>query len=164
LQKIVGIETQSEKAERERLAKLFQIDKNDPNQRAGISLGELMVRAVQYSVLIKNDPEKAREQAPMMRELGLRTEEVIAEYRDQTGREPAPILTPEQRDFLRSNQDVLDSRTREELRQGIDRAVIHLESAKDKPLDHPMPDQAREQIRGNQQEQIRDRGDSFKGR
>src|SRR5262249_53999189 len=91
LQRIVGIETQKEKAERERLATLFQIDRTNPNQQAGIARGEQMLRAVQYSVLMKTDPEKAREEAPIMREQSLQAKGVIAEYRDQTGREPAPI-------------------------------------------------------------------------
>jgi hypothetical protein len=120
-----------------------------------------MVRAIEYSRTMSEAPH-SREIALMLQD-SRRALPIIDTYRAQTGCDPAPILTAEQRDFLRSNQDVLDSGAREELRQGLDRAVIHLESRKDTPLDHAIPDHAREQVRSNLQEQ-RDRGDSFRGR
>jgi hypothetical protein len=140
---------------------LFQMDRNSPQQQAGIARGEQMVRAIEYSRTMGAAPH-SREIALILQD-SRRALPIIDTYRAQTGRDPAPILTAEQRDFLRCNQDVLDSRAREELRQGLDRAVIHLESSKDAPLDHAIPDHAREQVRSNQQEQ-RDRGDSFRGR
>jgi hypothetical protein len=163
LQRIVGIETQKEKAERERAANLFQIDRSDPNQRAGIARGELMLRAVQYSVLVKTDQEKARELAPVMREQSLQAKGVIAEYRDQTGREPAPILTPEQRDYLGANRDVLDSQAqRETLREGLEKAIITGESSRGVSLDYEHRESQRQETKSEPQ---RDRGgDSFRGR
>jgi hypothetical protein len=140
---------------------LFQMDRNNSRQQAGIARGEQMVRAIEYSRTMSEAPH-SREIALMLQD-SRRALPIIDTYRAQTGRDPAPILTAEQRDFLRCNQDVLDSRAREELRQGLDRAVIHLESGKDTPLDHAIPDHAREQVRSNQQEQ-RDRGDSSRGR
>jgi len=163
LQKIVGIETQKEKAERERLATLFQIDRTDPNQRAGIARGEQMVRAVQYCVLMKTDPEKAIEQAPIMREQSLQAKGVIAEYRDQTGREPAPILTPDQRDYLTANRDVLNNQAqREAIREGLERAIIVGESSRGVSLDYQRPESHRQETKS---EPHRDHGgDSFRGR
>jgi hypothetical protein len=139
----------------------FQMDRNNPRQQAGIARGEQLVRAIEYSRTMSEAPHSR--EIPLMLQDSRRALPIIDTYRAQTGRDPAPILTVEQRDFLRCNQDVLDSRAREELRQGLDRAVIHLESGKDTPLDHAIPDHAREQVRSNLQEQ-RDRGDSFRGR
>jgi hypothetical protein len=160
---MVGIETQREKAERERLATLFQIDRNDPNQRAGIARGEQMVRAVQYVLLVGNDPEKAREEAPIMREQSLQAKGVIAEYRDQTGREPAPILTPDQRDYLTANRDALDNQAqREALREGLERAIIVGESSRGVSLDYEHRESHRQETKN---EPHRDHGgDSFRGR
>jgi len=163
LQRIVGIETQRDKAERERLAKLFQTDRNDPNQLAGITRGEQMVRAVQYSLLMKNDRERAREQSLSMREQSLQAKEVIGEYRDQTGREPAPILTPEQRDYLTANRDALDSQAqREALREGLERAIIIGESSRGVSLDYERPEAHRQETKGQPQRDYG--GDSFRGR
>jgi len=163
LQRIVGIETQRDKAERERLAHLFQIDRTDPNQRAGIARGEQMVKAVQYSLLMKTDPEKAREEAPILREQSLQAKGVIAEYRDQTGREPAPILTPEQRDYLTANRDVLDTQAQmEALREGLERAIIVGESSRAVSLNYERPESHRQETKS---EPHRDHGgDSFRGR
>jgi hypothetical protein len=160
---IVGIETQRDKAERERLAILFQIDRNDPNQRAGITRGEQMLRAVQYSVLLKNDPERAREQAPTMREQSLQAKGVIAEYRDQTGREPAPILTHEQRDYITANRDALDGQSqREALREGLERAIIVGEAPRGVSLDYERAESHRQETKS---EPARDHGgDSLRGR
>ena len=159
----MGIETQKEKAERERLATLFQIDRTNPNQQAGIARGEQMLRAVQYSVLMKTDPEKAREEAPIMREQSLQAKGVIAEYRDQTGREPAPILTAEQRDYLAANRDALDNQAlREALREGLERAIIVGESSRGVSLDYQRPESHRQETKSQPQ---RDHGgDSFRGR
>jgi hypothetical protein len=163
LQRIVGIETQREKAERERLATLFQIDRTDPNQRAGIARGEQMLRAVQYRVLMKTDPEEAREEAPILREQSLQAKGVIAEYRDQTGREPAPILTPDQRDYLTANRDALDNQAqREALRGGLERAIIVGESSRGVSLDYEHRESHRQETKS---EPHRDHeGDSFRGR
>jgi len=159
----VGIETQKEKAERERFATLFQIDPNDPKHRAGIARGEQMVRAVQYVLLVGNDSEKAREEAPILREQSLQAKGVIAEYRDQTGREPAPILTPEQRDYLTANRDVLDSQPqREALREGLERAIVVGESSRGVSLDYEHAESHRQETKSEPQ---RDHGgDSFRGR
>jgi hypothetical protein len=163
LQRIVGIETQRDKAERERLATLFQIDRSNPNQRAGIARGEQMVRAVQYVLLVGNDPEKATEEAPILREQSLQAKGVIAEYRDQTGREPAPILTPDQRDYLTANRDALDNQAqREALREGLERAIIVGESSRGVSLDYKHSESHRQETKS---EPHRDHGgDSFRGR
>src|SRR5215469_15199349 len=162
LQRMVGIETQREKAERERLATLFQIDRTDPNQPAGIARGEQMVRAVQYSVLMKTDPEKAREEAPIMREQSLQAKGVIAEYRDQTGREPAPILSPEQRDYLTANRDALDSQAqREALREGLERAMIGGEAPRGVSLHYELLESHRQETKSQPQRDYG--GDSLRG-
>jgi len=145
------------------LAKLFQIDRNDPKQRAGIARGEQIVRAVQYSVLMKTDPDKAREQAPIMREQSLQAKGIIAEYRDQTGREPAPILTPEQGDYLTANRDVLDSQAqREALREGLERAIIVGEASRGVRLDYERPESHRQETNSPPQRDYG--GDSLRGR
>src|SRR5262249_7187187 len=149
---IVGIETQRENAQRERLATLFQIDRNEPKQRAGIARGELMVRAVQYRLLVNTDPEKAREQAPILQEQSLQAKGVTAEYRDQTGREPAPILTPEQRDYLMANREALDTQAqREALREGLERSIIVGESSKGVSLDYERPESHRQETKSQPQ-------------
>src|SRR5262249_48003846 len=135
----------------------------DPNQRAGIARGEQMVRAVEYVLLIRNDPEEAREEAPVMREQSLQAKGVIAEYRDQTGREPAPILTPDHKDYLTANRDVLESQPkREALREGLERAIIVGESSRVVSLDYQRPESHRQETKS---EPHRDHGgDSFRGR
>jgi hypothetical protein len=141
---------------------LFQIDRSDPRQRAGIARGEQMVRTVEYSRMMM--------EAPHSRQIGLMLEHskqaigLVEAYKVQTGRDPAPILTTEQRDLLTSNQNLLDSRARQELQQALERAVVHLESGRDTPLDQTMPNHPAEQTRDNQQKQSLDRGDSFRGR
>jgi hypothetical protein len=165
LQRTVRIETRAQRGEAESQGQLFQLDTNEPRQRAGIARGEQMIRALEYCRTMRDQPDKSitRQIAAMLEE-SRQAVLKIDEYRERTGRDPAPILTAEQKDFLKSNQDVLDGHAREELHQGLDRAVIHLESGKDTPLDHPMSVQIQEHARGHQQEQDRDRGDSFRGR
>jgi len=176
LQRIVGIETAREKAERERLATLFQIDRTDPNQRAGIARGEQTVRAAQYSVLMKAEPESAREQGPVVREQSLQAKGVIAEYTDHTGREPATILTAEQKDYLTANRDVLDSQPqREALRKGLQRAIEVGESSRGVSLDYQRPESHRQETKSEphrdhggdsfrESQPQRNHGDSFRGR
>jgi len=165
LQKPVGIEARAREGEGERRGQLFQMDRNDPRQQAGIARGEQMTRAVDYSRTMRDQPDKSiTRQIAVMREESRQALLIIDEYRERTGRDPAPILTAEQRENLRSNQDVLDQQARKELHQGLDRAVIHLESGTDTPLDYAMPVQIQEHARSHQQEQDRDRGDSFRGR
>jgi hypothetical protein len=112
---------------------------------------------------MKIDPETAREEAPIMREQSLQAKGIIAEYRDQTGREPAAILTPEQREYLTANRDALDNQSqRGALREGLERAIIAGESSKAASLDYERPEPHPQETKSQPQ---RDHGgESFRGR
>jgi len=94
LQRTVGIEARAQPSEAESRSQLFQMDKNDPRQQAGIARGEQMVRAVEYSRTMRDQPDKSitRQIAAMLEE-STQAVLIIGEYRERTGRDPAPILT-----------------------------------------------------------------------
>jgi hypothetical protein len=146
VQQLLGIETERERAARE--AETFQLDPEDVRQHAGIARGEEMVKSVEYRLLEQgNKADAARQMAALQNQIA-QAQQFVEAYREQTGRDPAPILTREQRDYLEEHQDLIHDRgEREEFREGLDRAVIGGESSRDATLDYDLtraPEQVQE--------------------
>ena len=137
VQQLLGIETERERAARE--AETFHLDAGDVRQQAGIARGEEMVKSVECRLLEQsNTADVSRQMSALQNEIA-QAQQIVEAYREQTGRDPAPILTQEQRDYLHDNREMIRDRSeREEFQEGLDRAVISGESRRDATLDYEL--------------------------
>lgn len=137
VQQLLGIETERERVARE--AETFYLDPADIQQQAGIARGEEMMKSLEYRLLEQgNTADAARQMAALQNEI-VQAQQIVEAYREQTGRDPAPILTQEQRDYLNENSGLIRDRgEREMLREGLDRAVISGESSREATLDYEL--------------------------
>ena len=116
VQQLLGIETESERVARE--AETFHLDAGDVRQQAGIARGEGMVKSVEYHLLEQSNTVDATKRMSALRDVIAQAQQVVEAYREHTGRDPAPILTREQHDYLQEHQDVIRDRgEREEFRE-----------------------------------------------
>jgi hypothetical protein len=160
MQQLLGIETERERIVRE--AKTFYLDASDLRQQAGIARAEQMVKSVEYHLLEQGHTPDAARQMMTLKEEIKRAQNTVDVYREQTGRDPSPILTGDQRNFLHTHQDVVrDSKERASLREGLEHAVVSGESSRHAALDY-QPERA--PVKAQQQpEQVRKRN-SARGR
>lgn len=137
VQQFLGIETERERVARE--AETFHLDPADIQQQAGIARGEELVKSLEYRLLEQGDTaDVARQMAALQNEIA-HAQQLVEAYREQTGRDPAPIITREQRDYLQDHQDLIHDRSeREMLREGLERAVIIGESGRETTLDYEL--------------------------
>jgi hypothetical protein len=109
---------------RAREAETFQLDAGTCGSRPA-SRGAEMVKSVECRLLRQGNTADSARQVSALRDEIAHAQQIVEAYRDRTGRAPAPILTREQRDYLRDHQDVIrDQGGREEFREGLDRAVV----------------------------------------
>jgi hypothetical protein len=64
----------------------------------------VLVRTIEYLKGLKDTPLKATPLSRKYAAESARDMEAIRSYREGTGRDPAPILTPQQRDYVKQNQ------------------------------------------------------------
>lgn len=96
-----------------------------------------MVKSVEYELLEQRNTPDATKQMMTLRDEIAQAQQTVEAYRDQIGRDPSPILTREQHDFLHTYQDVLrDGEERTALRDGLEHAVISGESTRNATLDY----------------------------
>jgi hypothetical protein len=135
VQQLLGIETEHERIVRE--AQTFYLDASDLRQQAGIARAEQMVKSIGYHLLEQgNKPDTARQMMTLKEEIK-QAQQTVDAYREQTGRDPSPILTGDQRNFLHTHQDVVrDSKERASLREGLAHAVVSGESSRNAALDY----------------------------
>jgi hypothetical protein len=101
VQQLLGIETERERVARE--AETFHLDPEDMRQHAGIARGEEMVKSLEFRQLEQsNGADAARQMATLQSQIA-QAQQIVEVYREQTGRDPAPILTQEQRDYLQDH-------------------------------------------------------------
>jgi hypothetical protein len=137
VQQLLGIETDRERAARE--AETFQLDPEDVRQQAGLARGEEMVKTLEYRQLEQANTADAARQMSALRDEIAQAQPIVEAYREQTGRDPAPILTPGQRDYLEDRHGLIHDRSeRDEFREGLDRAVVSGESSRDATLDYEL--------------------------
>jgi hypothetical protein len=138
VQQLLGVETESERLGRE--AVTFYLGASDLSQQAGIARAEQMVKSVEFGLLEQRSSPDAAQQMMNLKDEIAQAQQSVEAYRDQTGRDPVPILTREQHDFLHTNQDVVrDGEERIALRDDSERAVISGESSRDAVLDYDLP-------------------------
>lgn len=137
VQQLLGIETERERVARE--AETFHLDLEDVRQHAGIARGEEMLRSLELRQLERSNVADAARQIATLQSQILQAQQVVEAYREQTGRDPAAILTQEQRNYLQDHQDLIHDRSeREQFREGLDRAVISGESRREATLDYEL--------------------------
>ena len=137
VQQLLGIETERERVARE--AETFYLDPGDVRQQAGIARGEEMVKSLQRDLLEQRNLADAAGRPSVLQNEIAQAQQIVEAYREQTGRDPAPILTQEQRDYLHENSGLIHDRgEREKLLEGLDRAVISGESGREATLDYDL--------------------------
>ena len=137
VQQFLGIETERERAARE--AETFHLDPEDVRQHAGIARGEEMLKSLEFRQLEQSNGKDAARQMAALQSQIAQAQQVVEAYREQTGRDPAAILTQEQRDYLQDHQGLIHDRSeREQFREGLDRAVISGESRREATLDYEL--------------------------
>lgn len=137
VQQFLGIETEHERAARE--AGTFHLDLEDVRQHAGIARGEEMMKALELRQLEQGNAVDATMQMSALQNQIVQAQQIVEAYREQTGRDPAPILTREQHDYLQGHQDLIHDRSeREQFREGLDRAVISGESSRDATMEYEL--------------------------
>ncbi len=152
VQQLLGIETEHERAVRE--AETFHLDPEDVRQHAGIARGEEMVKSLEFRQLEQSNAADAARQMTALQNQILQAQQIVEAYREQTGRDAAPILTQEQHDYLQDHQDLIHDRSeREQFREGLDRAVISGESSRDATMDYEL---TRAPAHVQELEQVRD--------
>lgn len=110
VQQLLGIETERERVARE--AETFYLDPADARHQAGIARGEEMVKSLEYRLLEQsNEADAAGRMSALQNEVA-QAQQLVEAYREQTGRDPAPILTQEQRDYLNDNSGLIRDRAR----------------------------------------------------
>lgn len=137
VQQLLGIETEHERAARG--AETFHLDPEDVWQHAGIARGEEMVKSLEFRQLEQSNAADAARQMTALQNQITQAQQIVEAYRDKTGRDPAPILTQEQHNYLQDHQDLIHDRSeREQFREGLDRAVISGESSRDVTMEYEL--------------------------